>query len=179
MNRFQRIGIISAAALAFATPAFACSIMPPPPPPTAAAGTPQADVDALAMAWGKAHGLKYSEELRDWAMRRQIGLFDDAKSIVLVRYDREETANDEKFAILRPIRWLKGSAASAELRLGSSMPPPCGQMIGHDAFYGKPGDVFLVYLSGDSARAQDVLEAYSLERIIEPRTIAALTKGPQ
>jgi hypothetical protein len=188
MNRFQRIGIISAAALAFAAPAFACSIMPPPPPPPAAAGTPQADVDALAMAWGKAHGLKYSEEMRDWAMRRQTGLFDDAKSLVLVRYDREDTTNDEKLAILRPIRWLtgiaafrslKGSGVSAELKLGSSMPPPCGQMIGHDAFYAKPGDVFLVYLSGDEVRAQDVLEAYSLDRIIEPRTIAALTKGPQ
>ena len=78
MNRFQRIGIISAAALAFAAPAFACSIMPPPPPPPPVAGTPQADVDALAMAWGKAHGLKYAEENRDWAMKQQARLFDDA-----------------------------------------------------------------------------------------------------
>jgi len=179
MNRFQRIGIISAAALAFAAPAFACSIIPPPPPPPAAAGTPQAEVDALAMAWAKAHGLKYAEELRDWAMRRQSGLFDDAGSLVLMRYDREDMANDQKIAILKPLRWLKGSGVSAELKLGSSMPPPCGQMIGHDAFYGRPGDVFLVYLSGDRVRTPDVMEAYSLDRIIEPRTIAALTKGPQ
>jgi len=179
MNRFQRIGIISAAALAFAAPAFACSIMPPPPPPTPAAGTPQAGVDALAMAWGKAHGLKYAAENRDWALRQQVRLFDEAGSLVLVRYDREGKAGDETNAILKPIRWLKGKAVSGELKIGMTQPPPCGQIIGHDAYYGTPGDVFLVYLSGDTLRTEDVLEAYSLDRITEPRTIAALTKGPE
>ena len=157
-----------------AAPALACSIMPPPPPPIPAAGTPQADVDALALAWGKAHGLKYSEENRAWAMRRQVGLFDEAKGLVLVRYDRAGKTGDDTFAVLKPIRWLRGSGGSGELKIGMTMPPPCGQMIGHDAYYGKPGDVFLVYLSGDKARSADVLEAFSLERLIEPRTIGAL-----
>ncbi len=138
---------------------------------------PQADVDALATAWGKAHGLKYAAENRDWAMKQQVRLFDEADALLLVRFDRAATAGDETFAILKPIRWLKGGAATAELRIGSTMPPPCGQMIGHDAYYGKPGDVFLVYLSGGAQPS--VMEAYSLDRIIEPRTIGALTKGPE
>ncbi len=187
MTRIQRLGMISAMALAFASPALACSIMPPPPPPTPAAGTPQADVDALAMAWSKAQGLKYAAENRDWAMRQQVRLFDEAGVLVLVRYVREDVTkglpkefdhmNGQPMAVLKPIRWIKGSGASAEINIGSTMPPPCGQMVGHDAYYGKQGDVFLVYLSGGAQPG--VMEAYSLDRIIEPRTIAALTKGPE
>ena len=188
MNTLGRIALAAAMAAALATPAFACSIMPPPPPPVPAAGTSVADVEALNQAWGQAHGLKYTEELRDWAMRRQAGLFDEATSLVLVRYDREaktgaapkefEHMNGQPLAVLKPVRWLKGGGAMAELKIGMTQPPPCGQMIGHDAYYGKPGDVFLVYLSGN-AQQKSVLEAFSLDRIIEPRTIAALTTAPQ
>lgn len=160
-----------------ATPALACSIMPPPPPPIPAPGTPQADADALAIAWGKAHSLKYAEELRDFAMRRQVGLFDEAKSLVLVRFDRQGKAGEDTLAILKPVRWLKGRGVAAELSIGMTQPPPCGQMTAHDAYYGKPGDVFLVYLSGNTLQQSQVLEAFALDRIIEPRTIAALTKG--
>lgn len=182
MNRLGRTGVATALAMAlgtFAAPALACSIMPPPPPPIPAPGTPEADVAALNQAWGAAHGLKHAEETRDWAMRRQVGLFDDAKSLVLVRYDRQAKAGDETFAVLKPIRWLKGRGVAAELRVGMTQPPPCGQMTGHDAYYGKPGDVFLVYLSGNTLRTKDVLEAFALNRLIEPRTIAALTTAPQ
>jgi len=182
MNRLGRIGIAAAIAAAIgslASPAIACSIMPPPPPPIPAPGTPEADVAALNQAWGAAHGLKYAEETREWAMRRQVGLFDEAKSLVLVRYDREGKAGEDPLAILKPIRWLKGRGAAAELRIGMTQPPPCGQITAHDAYYGKPGEVFLVYLSGNTLRTQDVLEAYALNRIIEPRTISALTTAPQ
>ncbi len=187
MGRFQRFLLIGAAAMAFASPALACSIMPPPPPPPAAPGTPQADVDALAMAWNAAHGLKYAEETRDWKLKQQVRLFDEAGALVLVRYVREDKTkglpkefdymNGQPLAVLKPIRWIKGSGASAEINIGSSMPPPCGQMTGQDALYGKPGDVFLVYLSAGAQPS--VMEAYALDRIIEPRTIAALTKGPE
>jgi hypothetical protein len=47
-------------------------------------------------------------------------------------------------------------------------------MIGHDAFYGKPGEVFLVYLNGNKVEQQYMLEALAIDRIIEPRTLAAL-----
>lgn len=187
MNRLQRIGMISAMALAFASPAFACSILPPPPPPVPATGTPQADADALAMAWGTAHGLKYAAENRHWALKQQVRLFDEADALALVRFVREDKTkglpkefdymNGQPLAVLQPIRWVKGSGASTEINIGSSMPPPCGQMIGHDAIYGKPGEVFLVYLSGGAQPS--VMEAYSLDRIIEPRTIEALTKMPE
>jgi hypothetical protein len=183
MNRITTIAVSAAAAIMLAAPAFACSIMPPPPPPPPAAGTPQADVDALAMAWNAAHGLKYAEENRDWKLKQQVRLFDEASALVLVRYVREDKTkglpkefdymNGQPMAVLKPIRWIKGSGASAEINIGSSMPPPCGQMTGQDALYGKPGDVFLVYLSGDAQPT--LMEAYSLDRIIEPRTIVALT----
>jgi hypothetical protein len=177
MNTLGRIAIAAALSMALAAPALACSIMPPPPVPIPAAGTPQADVDALAMAWGKAHALKYSEELRDWAMRRQVGLFNEAKGLVLVRYDHEALSGEDRFAVLKPVRWLRGSGRSSELRIGMTQPPPCGQMTAHDAYYGKPGEVFLVYLSGNALDKGQVLEAFALDRIIEPRTIAALTTG--
>lgn len=179
MNRLGRIGIAAAISMAFAAPALACSIVPPPPPPIPAPGTPEADVAALNQAWSTAHGLKYAEELRDWAMRRQTSLFDDAKSLVLVRFDRQAKSGEDTLAILKPVRWLRGRGVAAELRIGMTQPPPCGQMTAHDAYYGKPGDVFLVYLSGNTLRGKDVLEAFALERLIEPRTLAALTTAPE
>ncbi len=185
MNRLQRFGLISAMALAFASPALACSIMPPPPPPAAPSGTPPEDMVALDTAWINAHGLKYGAEQRDWTLSQQARLFDEAGAIAIVRHVREDVTrgapkefdymNGRRMAVLKPLRWVKGSGSSAEINIASSMPPPCGQMTGHDAVYGKPGEVFLVYLSADTS----LMQAYSLERIIEPRTIAALTKWPQ
>jgi hypothetical protein len=188
MKTAFRIGMISAMALAFASPALACSILPPPPPPTPAAGTPQADVDALAAAWNEAHGLKYQQETRDWAMKQQVRLFDEADAMMLARYVREDRTkgmpkefdymNGQLMAVLKPLRWLKGSGANAEVNVVAHyQPPPCGQVPGHDAIYGKPGEVFVVYLTGGAQPG--VMEAYSLDRIIEPRTIAALTKRPE
>lgn len=178
-------GMISALALAFASPALACSIPPPPPPPAAPSGTPAADVLALETAWSKAQGLKYAMENRDWTLKQQERLFDEAGAILLVRHVREDVTrgypkefdymNGQRMAVVKPLRWVKGSGSPGEINIASSMPPPCGQMAGHDAVYGKPGDVFLVYLSADKS----LMQAYSLDRIIEPRTIAALTKGPE
>lgn len=187
MKTAIRLGMISAMALAFASPALACSILPPPPAPAAAPGTPEADVLALEMAWSKAHGLKYAMETRDWNMKQQARLFDEAGAIVIVRHVREDVTrgapkafdymNGQRMAVVKPLRWIKGSGSPAEINIAASMLPPCAQMTGHDAIYGKPGDVFLVYLTGGTEPG--VMEAYSLDRIIEPRTIAALTKGPE
>lgn len=185
MGRFQRFMLIGAAAMAFAGPALACSIPPPPPPPPAPSGTPAADVLALETAWSKAQGLKYAMENRDWTLKQQERLFDEAGAIVIVRHVREgvtsgapkefDYMNGQRMAVVKPLRWVKGSGSPDEINIASSMPPPCGQMTGHDAVYGKPGEVFLVYLSADKS----LMQAYSLDRIIEPRTIAALTKGPE
>ena len=170
---------LSAVMLAFATPAFACSIMPPPPPPEAPAGTSPADVAALNLAWGQSYTAQRVAEDQAWKLKQQVRLFDDAKSLVIVRYDREAKVGKgddaQTVAVLKPVRWVKGQGKSAEFQLGMSQPPPCGQMVGHAAYYGKPGEVFLVYLSGNVLRQADVLEAYALDRIVEPRTLAALT----
>ena len=178
MNTLGRLAVAASLAALVASPALACSIMPPPPPPEPVAGTPEADVAALNQAWSAAHGRKYAEELRAFAMRRQAGLFDEAKSLVLVRFDRQGKSGEDTLAILKPVRWLRGRGVAAELRIGMTQPPPCGQMTAHDAYYGKPGDVFLVYLSGNTLHQTQVLEAFALDRIIEPRTIAGLTTAP-
>lgn len=170
---------MGAAMLASAAPALACSIMPPPPPPEAPAGASAADVAALNLAWGQAYAAQRVAEDQAWRLRQQVSLFDTAKSLVIVRYDREASVGKgddaQTVAVLKPVRWLKGQGKSTEFQLGMSQPPPCGQMIGHAAYYGKPGDVFLVYLSANVLRQADVLEAYAIDRIVEPRTIAALT----
>lgn len=139
---------------------------------------------ALDTAWSKAQGLKYAMENRDWTLQQQAHLFDEAGAIVIVRHVREDVTkgapkefdymNGQRMAVLKPLRWVKGSGSPDEINIASTMPPPCGQMAGHDAVYGKPGEVFLVYLAADKS----LMQAYSLERIIEPRTIAALTKWP-
>ncbi len=55
-------------------------------------------------------------------------------------------------------------------QLGSGFPPPCGQIPAHDAFYGKPGEAFLIYLADDG----HIMEGFRIDRITEPRTLAAL-----
>lgn len=175
----SRIAIISAALLALPAPAFACSIMPPPPPPMPPAGTSAADEAALNLAWSQAYTAQRVAEDHAWKLQQQTRLFDEARSLVLVRFDRQAKAGKgddaQTVAVLKPVRWVKGSGKSAEFQLGMSQPPPCGQMVGHAAYYGQPGEVFLVYLSGNVLKQADVLEAYAIERIVEPRTIAALT----
>jgi hypothetical protein len=181
MNRFGRFAVVAAAAVVMAAPALACSPMPFPPPPPAQAGTPPADVAALALVWTQAHAISRAEEDRAWRLKGQAALFDEAKSLVVVRYDREATIGKgddaEKVAVLKPVRWVKGAApskANSEMQLGMSEPPPCGQMRGHAAYYGKPGDVFVVYLKGNVLRQEDMIEAYAIDRIMDPRTLAAL-----
>lgn len=179
VNGLGRFGIIGAVALALTAPAFACSIMPPPPPPEAPAGASAADVAALNLAWGQSYQAQRVAEDQAWRLRLQVALFDDAKSLLIVRYDREAKVGKgddaRTVAVLKPVRWVKGAGKSTEFQLGMSEAPPCGQMIGHAAYYGKPGDVFLVYLSGSELKQDKVLEAYAIDRIVEPRTIAALT----
>ncbi|MEQ1783548.1 MAG: hypothetical protein ABMA14_19505 [Hyphomonadaceae bacterium] len=189
MGRITGIGMAAVAALLLAAPALACSPMPFPPMPEAPAGTSAEDVAALQRAWSASNAASRAIEDRDWQMKQQSNLFDMSKSLVIVRYDRQEPAgktasganwrDGEPSAVLKPVRWVKGhgvkgQGAATEMKLGMSDPPPCGQMRGHAAYYGKPGDVFLVYLSGDVLTQKDVLEAYAIDRIMDSRTLAAL-----
>ncbi len=175
MNRLGRVGVVVVVAAVMAAPALACSIAPPPPVPVLPAGTPAADVAAVSQAWSTAHALRRAEEDRAWKLKQQEGLFDDAKAMVLVRYDRQAKQGEEPVAIVKPVRWLKGGKAAGDLKIGMSDAPPCGQMTAHDVYYGKAGDVFLVYLSANKLRQEDVLAGYSLDRIVEPKTLALLT----
>ncbi|MDP3495208.1 MAG: hypothetical protein Q8R82_19025 [Hyphomonadaceae bacterium] len=163
-------------------PALACSPMPYPPPPASPAGASAADIAALQQAWSQSHAASRAVEDRAWQLKRQARLFDEAKSIAVVRYDRAgkvsglpkefDYMNGSPTAILKPVRWVKGKGSPAELTLGMGNPPPCGQIPAHDAYYGKPGEVFLVYLADDD----HVMEGFRLEKIAEPRTLAALTQ---
>jgi len=46
-------------------------------------------------------------------------------------------------------------------------------MPAHDAFHGRPGEVFLTYTTTEG----HVIESFGPGRIIEPRTLELLTKG--
>lgn len=183
MGRIGGIAIAVAAGLMLAAPAFACMPMPPPPMPAPAAGTSAADVAALELAWGQSYAASRALEDRDWQVKQQARLFDEATRVVIVRYDREEKTrgmpkefaymNGQPQVVVKPLRWVKGEADAGELRIGMGEAPPCGQMRAQDAFNGKPGDVFLVYLAGTKAQPE-MMQALKLDRIIEPRTLAAL-----
>lgn len=184
---FIRTGIVAAAmAAGLAAPAIACPPPPPPAPaPKLAAGASPADQAASDRAWNDAHYRLRAEEGRAWTLKQQARLFDEANTIAIVRYDRAgkvsgmpkefDYMNGDPLAIVKPVRWVKGQGSQAELTLGGGNAPMCGQIPAHDAFYGSPGDVFLIYLAADG----HVLEGYKLDRIIEPRTLAALTKDGQ
>lgn len=186
MRRFKSGVVAVAMAAGLASPAIACPPPPPPAPaPKLAAGASAADQAASNAAWNDAHYKLRLEEDRAWALQQQARLFDEAKSIAVVRYDRAgkvsgmpkqfDYMNGDPLSILKPVRWVKGHGAQAELTIGSGNAPMCGQIPAHDAFYGSPGDVFLIYLADDGR----VMEGYKLDRIIEPRTLAALTKDGQ
>lgn len=178
MGRIGGVGIVAAAALMLAAPAMACMPMPPPPMPAAPAGSSAADIAALELAWGQSHAASRALEDREWQLKQQANLFDMAKSLVIVRYDREVIAGKgddaQTFAVLKPVHWVKGAGKSTELNLGMSEPAPCGLMRGNAAYYGKPGEVFVAYLSGSVLRDKDVLEVYAIDRIMDPRTLAVL-----
>jgi hypothetical protein len=186
--RTGAIMLVGAMAVSWAGPAFACS--PPAPPPQAPAppgGTSEADIKALSQAWNQAYWTRASEERRAWSMKQQAELFDKATRIAVARFDHAgktsgappqfDYMNGQPLAVLKPVRWVKGQGASGDLQLAMGQLPPCGQMAAHDAFYGKPGDVFLIYFSGETLLQSDVLDGFALDRIIEPRTLAALTKA--
>lgn len=189
MGRFGGIGIAAAAVLLLAAPAMACTPMPFPPMPEAPAGTSAEDAAALQRAWTTSHAASRALEDRDWQLKQQSNLFDMAKSLVVVRFVRQEPAgksasganwrDGEPSAVLKAVRWVKGQqqGKATEMKLGMSDPPPCGSMKGHAAYYGKPDDVFLVYLSGDVLTQKDLIEAYPIDRIMDPRTLAALNAG--
>lgn len=174
-------------AAGLAAPAIAC---PPPPPPAAApappAGTPAADVKALADAWYQAHVAVSYEQQRQRTLQQQVGLFDSAGGIVLARVDRmgqtsgypEELAhkNNLPLVVMKPVRWVKGAGGSDEFQLASDNPMSCGYAAVDAAVRGGEGDVVLVYLEGAELRQDKVLFTLSVSRIIEPRTLALLTK---
>ncbi len=185
----MRLGAVLAVAMVMgAAPAWACQPpQPPPRAPVAAPGTPEADARALATAWDQAHAVRRAEEFRAYRLSQQADLFDRSATLVVARVERQGVAGLQDGsrtmpppAVLKPVRWLKGKGEGSELQLawgpGAHM---CVPMAAYEAFVGKPGEVFLVYLSGDSLRQQDVLEAFAIDQIIEPRAIEMLTKGPE
>jgi hypothetical protein len=184
MNRLGRIGVATALAMAlgtFAAPALACSILPPPLPPPAPEGSSAADAKALADAWTQAHWQRDDEEQRTRQLKEQTRLFDESAGIAVARYDRTDKVsgmpaelahmNGGPLTILKTVRWIKGMAEPKELSVSRSLAPPCGWVPANDALNGKPGDVFLIYL----AQGGQVVDGFRLDRIVEPRTLAALT----
>lgn len=178
---FNRIVLLVLIATNLVAPALACSPPAPPMPPAAPAETSKPDADALAEAWRQAWWQRDDEEQRARRLKEQTRLFDEAASVAVVRYDRADKVsgmppefaymNGGAVAILKPVRWVKGTGAPEELSVGRGFAPQCGWVPANDALNGKPGDVFLIYLGED----RHVMDGYKLDRIVEPRTLAALT----
>ncbi len=178
--------LVVAMGAGLASPAFACSPPAPPPAPAPPAGTSPADALALSLAWNQAHWTRASEDDRAWLMKRQAELFDKAAGIAVVRFDRESKTsgapaefaymNGLPLVVLKPVAWVKGEGASGELQLAMNPQPACGAAAAQDAFRGKPGDIFLIYFSGEAMAQSNVLDGFSLQRIIEPRALQALTR---
>lgn len=179
MGRLRRLLFIVAAALVLPAPALACSILPPPPPPAPPPGVSEADAAALVRAWSEAQQVKFELGMREQRLRRQANLFDDAGTILLVRFDRKVMSGEEEKAVLQPIGWLKGASPARELVLERGLQPPCSAIIAHEAYYGSPGEVFVVFLKETGGAARTVLEAFAVEGLIEPRLVAGLTTAPQ
>ena len=180
------MALIWAMAAVLASPAFACSPLAPPAPPAPPPGTSSTDAEALNQAWNQAHWTRAAEDDRARLMKRQAELFDTAASIALVRFDHADKSsgapaqfsylNGLPLVVLKPVAWMKGKGVSGDLQLVMNPQAPCGQSPAQDAFRGKPGEVFLIYFSGEALLQTDVLDGYALGRIIEPRALAALTE---
>lgn len=183
-----RSGLVAAVlAGALAAPAIACPPPPPPPvPPAMPVGTPEAEVTANARAWNDAHRALSREQERDRALAQQAGLFDTADSMMIARLDRHGVSsgyppevsfmNGQPTAVLTPVRWVKGAGDKDELVLSSSNPMSCGFAPADAALRGAPGDVFLVYLQKTAEGPNSVLFVIPIDRVIEPRALALLTK---
>lgn len=135
----------------------------------------------MEQAWGQAHAAIRAQEDAAWRLKQQVSLFDEADRIAVVRYVREDKIsgmpkeldhmNGDPLAVLKPVRWVKGTGSSDEIKVSYGYAPPCGWIPAYDAFRGKPDEVFLLYLAADGR----ILEGFRIDRITEPRTLAALT----
>lgn len=175
-------------AVGLAAPANACQ--PPPPPPAAPAppaGTSVEDARALADVWYQAQRTLSYEQERQRSLQQQTDLFDKAGGIVLARVASEGRTSGypEQFAymnnmplvMMKPLRWLKGAGGAEEFQLAESGGMmSCGYGAADAATRGQVGDVVLVYLEGSELRQDKVLFTLRLDRIIEPRVLALLTK---
>jgi len=175
-------------AVGLAAPANACQ--PPPPPPAAPsppAGTSAEDARSLSDVWYQAHRTLSYEQERQRSLQQQTDLFDRAGGIVLARVASEGRTSGypEQFAymnnmplvMMKPLRWVKGAGGVEAFQLAESGGMmSCGYGAADAATRGQVGDVVLVYLEGSELRQDKVLFTLRLDRIIEPRVLALLTK---
>lgn len=137
-------------------------------------------------AWNDAQRVLSQEQERDRSLKQQASLFDTADSLMVARLDRHGTLsgyppevsfmNGQPTAVLKPVRWVKGEGARDELVLSSSNPMSCGFAPADAALRGQAGDVFLVYLQKAAEAPNSVLFVIPIDRVVEPRALAALTK---
>lgn len=176
---------MAGALLAAAPSAMACSpssTPPLPPAPQLALGASAEDVVSNQRAWMEANAAW--ERIIDEAVEadEQAGLLGRTDSLVLVRLDSVGRTNGTDFpqpnlpkVTLKPLRWLTGQGPLTEFQLVFTQITSCGPERSRDAWAGAPGDVLLVYLSGDRLHQDNVLDTIAVKRIVEPRALEALT----
>lgn len=152
-------------------------------------GTSQADAEALQLAWNTAHQkVRDARSIAEWR-KYQASVFETADSIVLARIVRADVRHDRAsqeahlygtpVVYLKPLKWLRGEGASRELALATTSRTSCGLMPGYAAMTGKPGDVHVIYLSGDVLDQEHVLSVMAVEGLDDPGTLALLTASAQ
>lgn len=172
-----------------AAPAMACSLavgLAPPDPP--ADLSPNERVQFLR-DWEEAEARRQELQAEQWELGYQTAKWDKADGVLVARI---ETVQPYKLQTqwgyslnlvrveMQPVGWLRGGGELAPFRLTATGIDSCGGYSPRwEGLGGKPGQKFVVYFRGAAPSQDTVLEAIALDRITEPRAVAALARGPE
>jgi len=172
-----------------AAPAMACSLaigLAPPDPPLGL--SPHERVQFLRN-WEKAEARRQEFQAEQWRLQYQTGKWDEADGVLVARIEAVEPYTKQtQFGYsldlvrvgMQPIRWLRGGGELLSFQLTATDIDSCGSYRpSWDGLDGKLGEDFVVYFRGVAPSQDTVLEAMAVDQIIEPRTVAALAKGPE
>jgi hypothetical protein len=172
-----------------AAPAFACSLavgLAPPKPPLGL--SPEQDAKFLR-DWEEAEARRKEVQAEQWRLQYQTEKWNEADGALVARIETVapyELQTQWGYSLdlvrieMRPVRWIKGGGELLPFQLTATGIDSCGSYYPYwKGLGGKPGEEFVVYFRGSAPSQETTLEAISPASIIEPRTIEALTKGPE
>lgn len=76
---------------------------------------------------------------------------------------------------LMPVTWLKGQAGPWQFTLADIELSGCGFRVpGFDAIEGQVGEEFVIFVDGDTPMQRGTLMTVKVDKLVEPRALAAL-----